>query len=172
MAAWLTVRGALDAERRREILALAESAGFAAGAVEAGAADVAVLRESEVAWVDAPWIRAHLQALGEAVNAHFGFELEGLEAPQVARYGPMGGYDWHVDLGPGPASRRKLSVSILLEAADLGGAFELGVVEGLAAELAPGDALAFPSYLRHRVAPVRAGRRTSLVGWFTGPPFR
>ena len=29
--------------------------------------------------------------------------------------------------------------------------------------------LIFPSYLQHRVSPLRKGKRVSFVGWFEGP---
>jgi len=35
-----------------------------------------------------------------------------------------------------------------------------------------GSAVLFPSYLLHRVSPVKQGFRESLVTWVTGPPFR
>lgn len=35
-----------------------------------------------------------------------------------------------------------------------------------------GDMIFFPSHLRHRVTPVTAGTRHSLVVWFEGPPLR
>jgi PKHD-type hydroxylase len=34
-----------------------------------------------------------------------------------------------------------------------------------------GTAVIFPSHLYHRVTPVTAGTRRSLVAWFVGPPF-
>ena len=30
----------------------------------------------------------------------------------------------------------------------------------------------FPSFLMHRVTPVKQGTRYSLVSWFLGPPFK
>jgi PKHD-type hydroxylase len=35
-----------------------------------------------------------------------------------------------------------------------------------------GDALVFPSFLRHRVTPVSRGVRYSLVTWIEGPQWR
>jgi PKHD-type hydroxylase len=34
-----------------------------------------------------------------------------------------------------------------------------------------GTAIAFPSFIYHKVSPVSAGKRYSLVGWFEGPKF-
>ena len=35
-----------------------------------------------------------------------------------------------------------------------------------------GMAILFPSYVLHGVIPVTKGERCSLVGWFTGDPFK
>ena len=35
-----------------------------------------------------------------------------------------------------------------------------------------GDAIIFPSTTRHRVRPLKSGKRISLVGWYGGPAFR
>ena len=35
-----------------------------------------------------------------------------------------------------------------------------------------GTAIVFPSYVLHRVTPVTAGQRRTLVGWLVGPRFR
>lgn len=62
---------------------------------------------------------------------------------------------------------------LLSDAAEFdGGRFELGAHAGVEAPMQRGDAVVFPSYLRHRVTPVTRGVRVALVGWFTGPPFR
>jgi PKHD-type hydroxylase len=37
---------------------------------------------------------------------------------------------------------------------------------------ARGTVIAFPSYVLHRVTPIIAGTRKSLVVWITGPKFR
>jgi PKHD-type hydroxylase len=36
---------------------------------------------------------------------------------------------------------------------------------------AQGTMVLFPSFLVHRVTPVRAGTRYAIVGWLHGPPF-
>ena len=35
-----------------------------------------------------------------------------------------------------------------------------------------GTAIIFSSTTRHRVRPIKSGKRISLVGWYGGPPFR
>jgi PKHD-type hydroxylase len=147
-----------------------------AASVLAPARDGGTVRRSEVAWLPsdarAGWVRGRLDAARIAMP--FDVDIDGVEPLQVARYGAGDGYSWHIDLGPGSLARRKLSVSVLLSdpASFEGGAVEFGADVGVAAGLGRGDAVVFPSYLRHRVAPVRSGERWSLVAWFTGPPFR
>ena len=66
---------------------------------------------------------------------------------------------------------RKLSVVVMLSRAEdyEGGVFELS--QG-APRLAQGDAVAFPSFHRHRVTPVTGGIRRSMAAWFHGPAFK
>ena len=129
------------------------------------------------------WIYRKLVELAELCNAaHYGFDLVALgSALQLTEYAEGDYYDWHQDIGPGPASRRKLSVSVLLSAPEEFSGGHLGFpdyVGGLDSqqmrclnEPAQGSAVFFPSYQPHRVQPVGGGLRRSLVGWFAGPPF-
>jgi len=177
VAGFLVARGLFDAPTCARIVAEAGTSG-AAGAVITAAGDGAVVRRSGVRWLTegelARTVTDRLLAVARALSEdYFGFALDGAEALQVATYGDGDEYGWHVDLGPGAASRRKLSVTVLLSDPTEfgGGAFELGVIDGVPVELGRGDAVLFPSYLRHRVAPVTRGERTSLVAWITGAPF-
>ncbi len=169
VAGWLVARGVLDAELCRAL----RGGESAPGAIVASA-DGGVARRSSVGWLEDASVSARLSEVVGALNtAHFHFEIEDHEILQVASYAPGDTYGWHIDLGPGAASRRKLSISVLLSDPSEfdGGQLEFGV-EGCTAELGIGDAVIFPSYLRHRVAPVSRGLRRSVVGWFVGPPFR
>ena len=96
---------------------------------------------------------------------------------QIARYSAdvRGHYDWHIDLGTGRFSRRKLSLSIQLTdgASYDGGELEFHI-KGLdrAKMRQQGTLIAFPSFHEHRVTPVTRGERFSLVAWADGPPYR
>tara|TARA_B100000161_G_scaffold253091_1_gene213354 strand:- start:1250 stop:1837 length:588 start_codon:yes stop_codon:yes gene_type:complete len=107
-------------------------------------------------------------------NHTFDFNVTGLiERPQLLRYGEGSqGYDWHSDIGNGDASTRKISVSIILNSDYEGGdlAFFSEGPKMMKAEA--GVAVAFPSFMPHRVMPVTKGERWSLVAWFSGEPFR
>lgn len=112
------------------------------------------------------------------------------ESAQLARYGVGEHYrQWHRD-GDGveDGAPRVFSLVVLLDACDKGGTFEVRVpprrrprrrrrvarrLVRRALRLRPGDAVAFPSAtLWHRVAPVAAGARASLVLWCRRPEGR
>jgi PKHD-type hydroxylase len=91
-----------------------------------------------------------------------------------------GRYDWHMDMGHGETSCRKLSTSILLSnSSDFeGGEFQFFKGGKAGEEIMkypldnPGDMVIFPSYMIHRVTPVTKGIRRSLVLWIGGEPFK
>tara|TARA_R110000851_G_scaffold151107_1_gene292179 strand:+ start:658 stop:1233 length:576 start_codon:yes stop_codon:yes gene_type:complete len=130
--------------------------------------DVWVIHENH-SWVDAILCTAALTA-----NHTFELNLSGLmERPQLLRYkAPSNGYNWHTDIGRGDASNRKISLSIILNDDYEGGelAFFINGEQSISPEV--GDAVAFPSFLPHRVTPLTKGIRWSLVCWITGDPFR
>ena len=107
----------------------------------------------------------------------FGYDLAHNEAPQFGKYKSetKGFYDWHIDkLNDNKKFIRKLSVVILLNDTTeyTGGRLELDHNEAPKNFLNAGDAVLFPSYLKHRVTPVETGDRYSLVCWSSGPAWR
>src|SRR4026208_2560479 len=63
------------------------------------------------------WVFARLRDLIARVNQHYKFDLRGFIDPvQVAQYGIADYFDWHIDLGRGQSSLRKLSVTVQLTA--------------------------------------------------------
>ena len=68
---------------------------------------------------------------------------------------------------------RKISMTLLLSPENQfeGGDLEL-MAPGKRANLKQGYAIAFASFINHRVAPVTKGVRQSLVMWFGGEPFK
>lgn len=136
-------------------------------------------RASEVVWIepgaDAHWLYHKLAVLFSDVNVHYGFELLGLLDPlQYTVYGAGQHFDWHIDVGGGAASLRKLSLTVqLTDGADYtGGDLEFHDDIDLQQQRALGTATVFPSFLAHRVTPVVSGVRRSLVAWACGPSFR
>lgn len=141
------------------------------------------LRESTIRWIPPagePRLVQRIMGFVTAVNRmNFGFDIAGLFDIQFTEYhgSRQDKYDWHHDVrlkGPMPYDR-KLSVVIQLSdpASYEGGAFEFSTVEHPGAAFEPrGSVLIFPSFLQHRVRPVTAGVRRSLVTWVEGPRWR
>ena len=136
-------------------------------------------RVGHVAWVDpAPdsiWIYQRLATIVTWVNQAFQLELLGFaDALQYTVYGAGHKFDWHVDIGAGQASNRKLSITVQLsdEAAYAGGALQFISAPDMDMPKGRGTAILFPAYLAHRVSDVTDGQRCSLVGWAAGTPFR
>lgn len=139
------------------------------------------VRESDITFLwpadETGWIFERLQQLTEQVNRSYRFDLRGFfEGVQVARYDSESGghYGWHMDLGTGPFSARKLTLSVqLTDPAN----YEGGELEFTSATLQPearrqGAAVIFPSFMTHRVKPVTRGERWSMVCWISGEAFR
>jgi PKHD-type hydroxylase len=135
-------------------------------------------RVGRISWIeptaDAAWIFHRLGLAFLEANRDYGFELIGFaDALQYTVYGPGERFDWHMDLGPGRTSARKLSMTVQLSPPDdyAGGDLEfVGNTHG--AERERGSATIFPAYVGHRVSPVKRGTRRSLVAWAYGPSFR
>ncbi len=106
----------------------------------------------------------------------YGFDLEALEPLQYTVYlaGEGSHYGWHVDHGRTPR-RRKLSLVLQLSHPEDYEGCELQIYASTQVDTAPrtrGTLIAFPSYTLHRVTPITAGMRRSLVMWCSGPRFR
>ena len=115
-----------------------------------------------------------IRRLAQSLNRNYNFRLGGFTEPlHFITYEPGGHFEWHSDLSAGLTSTRKISISIQLSEAHeyAGGDFEfcphgeIGEFRGI------GNALAFPSYLPHRVSPVTSGRRHAVVAWIHGDAF-
>lgn len=140
------------------------------------------IRRSEI-WFFEPtpetdFIFTPLLQAARRVNEGFRLDLVGFGAGcQIARYSAdvQGHYDWHIDIGTGRFSTRKLSLTVQLSAAD---SYEGGDLEFHLSGLdrtqmrQQGTLIAFPSFHEHRVTPVTRGERFSMVAWIDGPPFR
>lgn len=140
-------------------------------------------RSSTIRWLDAGRDADIVQRLMHFVQAsnrtNFGADIVAPYELQYTEYhGSSGGrYDWHQDvwLESSRPFDRKLSVVVQLsDPADYqGGAFEFFCVSHPGPTFAPrGSMLIFPSFLQHRVLPVTAGLRRSLVTWVEGPRWR
>ena len=113
----------------------------------------------------------------EANKTMWNFNLYSvIDSIQYTVYSEGGGhYDWHMDIGPGSISHRKVSVTIQLsdpseyEGGDLelwygGGVIQIPKNKGLT--------VIFPSFSMHRVTPITKGTRKSLVLWLGGEHYK
>jgi len=130
--------------------------------------DVFVIHENNE-WVDELLIHGAITA-----NELFDFNITGiLERPQLLRYkAPSAGYDWHLDIGTGDHSTRKISISVCLNDDYEGGELAFFMTGEQSIKPDAGTGIAFPSFMPHRVTPVTKGERWALVCWITGEPFR
>jgi PKHD-type hydroxylase len=168
--------GALSKEECGKVVELGENLPRTDGRVELGPD---AYRVSHIAWIEprpeTHWLFHKLAVLFAEANRHYGFELVGfVDALQYTVYGAEQHFEWHLDLGMDQTSARKLSMSIQLsDPGDYaGGDLELISVNTGAESRQLGSATFFPSYLAHRVTPVKSGVRRSLVAWAYGPAFR
>lgn len=136
-------------------------------------------RIGHVAWMDPAadtmWVYQRLATIVAWVNQAFQFELMGFaDALQYTVYGVGHKFDWHVDIGAGAASNRKLSITVQLsdESSYGGGGLQFISAPDMSSPKTRGAAVLFPAYLAHRVQDVTEGVRCSLVGWAAGQPFR
>ncbi len=143
-------------------------------------------RISKVRWIEkteeTQWLfNALSEMIYEANREMWQFDIWGVfdSGLQYTIYDTIGAhYDWHMDIGVGRSAMRKISITILLNEPDVD--FEGGDLQFmLGNELTTVDrniggntATLFPSYMLHRVTPITAGTRKSLVFWCTGPPWR
>lgn len=125
---------------------------------------------------DKTWIVERLGPLVRTTNdAYFKFKLAAFSGTQIIEYTHESFYDWHVDVGTGQTSSRKLSTVVFLtpEKDYEGGRLELQTGNRVPETVPQGQGtlVIFPSFLLHRVAPVTQGRRCTLVSWVHGPSF-
>jgi PKHD-type hydroxylase len=136
-------------------------------------------RVCKTSWIeetqDSQFIFRRLRQVVDSANEFYQFAVSGFSEPlHYICYEAGGEFQWHTDIGDGPTSTRKLSVSIQLSAAD---EYSSGDLEFCPHGVIPefrgvGNAIIFPSYIAHRVSPVTAGHRHALVAWIHGPAFR
>lgn len=110
-------------------------------------------------------------------NKSYGFELEKLLELRLYEYSSSNkSLDWHMDLGVKEYSRRKLSFSLNLCSPNEYTGGNLNVFLDVGENFTPakdyGVITFFPSYLLHKVTPIKSGLRTTIVGMLGGKPFR
>lgn len=170
-----------SADECRRIIELSEAYPEKAGQVTGEGGDPAAKDRVRISTVkfgqpdeDNQWVFDKLEGKILEMNRVCRFDLQGFfEGYQIARYESGGHYTWHMDIGPGALSARKLSMTLQLsDPADYeGGDLRVITLE----EPAPkeqGTLTVFPSYLLHTIEPVTTGVRHSLVSWISGAPWK
>ena len=160
--------------------------------------DLKKKRDSNIVWISDRWVYKEIQPyVNQAnINAGWNFEWDHSEACQFTKYKKGQYYDWHCDSWDKPYYRpenpqdpsngkvRKLSVTVTLsDPKDYkGGELEFDFRNldpdkprkpRKCKEILPkGSLVVFPSFVWHRVCPVKSGERNSLVIWNLGYPFK
>ena len=142
------------------------------------------------------WIYKEIQPYIHQANqsAGWNFQWDFSEACQFTKYVKGQYYDWHCDSWDKPYTReeghfsngkiRKLSVTVTLSDPKeyKGGELEFDFrnldpdkkpnIRKCKEILPKGSLVVFPSFVWHRVCPVKSGERKSLVIWNLGWPFK
>jgi PKHD-type hydroxylase len=146
--------------------------------------NISPIRKSQIkwlSWIEYPefeWVYNRLyHAIERANSKYWQFNLYSMpEYIQYTEYYDNGGhYDWHMDVGPGVLSTRKVSITVQLSDADEYEGGNLQFMRGDLQEDAPrglGTVIVFPSYLLHRVSEITKGSRKSLVLWVGGDHYK
>ena len=158
--------------------------------------DLKKKRDSNIVWMNDRWIYKEIQPYIHTANRNAGWNYEWTysESCQFTKYDIGQYYDWHCDSWDRPYVReandpsngkiRKLSVTVSLsDPKDYkGGELEFdfrnkdpdkkpNIIK--CTEILPkGSLVVFPSFVWHRVRPVKKGSRYSLVIWNLGWPFK
>lgn len=136
-----------------------------------------ILRDSDLFWIprsaEAAWIFNKLWDVVSLYNSRYRFELSSeMGQAQLTRYRPGQLYEWHMDLGAGQLSLRKITAVVELtpKSSTVGGGIEVfyGQPTGNKVDLDAGDMVVFPSFVMHRASMVCSGTRWSLVLWLNG----
>tara|TARA_X000001036_G_scaffold139699_1_gene132474 strand:+ start:70 stop:654 length:585 start_codon:yes stop_codon:yes gene_type:complete len=146
------------------------------------------VRSSQTSWLDwDEWIPGIIHNMMITANKeYFNYDLTHF-ATQIQATVYTGEskdhYTWHTDGGKGVMKsendvilERKLSCSLLLSGPEeyTGGELQFHYNKNFFYSTRPsiGQAIIFPSWVPHRVRPVKTGKRISLVAWMNGPCFK
>ena len=144
------------------------------------------IRDSNICFLNDQWLKSVLTFYMQDANQRAGwnFDIENSEDTQFTIYNKDQYYDWHVDQDLDPYQQgaykgltRKISLSVSLndESKYEAGDFKFGYnyKETTCKELKQkGTVVVFPSFIHHKVEPVKKGVRYSIVKWFLGKSFK
>ena len=147
------------------------------------------IRDSHVTWLGDKWLYTLIHPFIHAANesAPWNFKWDSSEACQFTQYTPAQYYGWHCDCWDATDKNqkiRKLSMTLTLSDPSEyeGGELEFDFRNNdphkkrnvvTCKEILPkGSIVVFPSFVWHRVKPVKRGTRHSLVCWSLGYPYQ
>ncbi len=153
-------------------------------------------RNSDIVWMNDRWIYKEIHPYIHKANKYAGwnFNWDYSESCQFTKYKKGQYYGWHCDSWEKPYDApqnpnshgkiRKLSVTVTLsDPKDYkGGELEFNFrnldpdkksnIRKCTEILPKGSLVVFPSFVWHRICPVKSGERNSLVIWNLGYPFQ
>ena len=150
--------------------------------------DLKSKRDSDIVWMNERWVYKEILPYVDIAN---NFQWDFSESCQFTKYNKNQYYDWHCDSWEKPYEAgntkgkiRKLSVTVSLSEGGkdyTGGELEFDFrnndpdkkpnIRKCKEILPKGSLVVFPSFVWHRVCPVKSGSRHSLVIWNLGHPF-
>ena len=180
---WYWFKEALTPAEVKVLEELQQKIPFKQAVLSTDTHDLESYRKSDIKWLpqqdpEFTWLyEKFVGMVTEANRSLWNFELTGIfDDLQYTVYREGGGhYDWHMDIGSGVFSRRKVSITFQLSEPDEyeGGDFEFLLGKDITKlPRKKGCAIVFPSFFLHRVSPVTKGVRKSLVLWISGQPYR
>ena len=164
--------GYFDRKYCDEIISQAETSKLHMAKVQDG---LNINRKSKITWLTNDKLNKNINEiiLDHNKKAKWNFVLKEFEPLQYTAYETNDHYDWHIDIGPGAISHRKVSVVVQLSDSSeyTGGILEVSTgSNSLKVSNKKGAVILFPSFLQHRVTPVASGLRKSLFKVFTSSP--
>jgi Rps23 Pro-64 3,4-dihydroxylase Tpa1-like proline 4-hydroxylase len=110
---------------------------------------------------------------GRKANDIFNYDIDEIGDIQYLEYNVGDYYNIHSDIDNGLASKRKISMSWVLNSDYEGGDFKMYEHgESQTLNITPDNILAFTSFYNHSVSVVTKGVRRVLVCWYTGESWR
>lgn len=177
---WYWIKGGLSDIEIEKIYTKTNSLSLEASTILTGSETN--IRKSLVSWLlkedkENDWLYDKLIDFAYYVNKElWNFDINFLvDDIQYSQYlSDSNHYDYHLDLGPGMLSLRKISIVVQLSDSNDYEGGDLQILKGKNPINLPrdkGSVFLFPSFLLHRVTPVTSGQRDSLVLWLCGKSF-
>lgn len=160
-----------------KIVALGKTRKLESATVFSGSASA---RKSKVGWIpydkELDWIYSGITECVSKANKGWLIDWDSYkEDLQFSQYDSVGDhYNYHMDIGLGHYHRKISAIVQLSDPKEYEGA-DLLVDAGsneITCSKERGSVILFPSFLLHKVSPLKSGERNSLVAWASGPNWK